>query len=381
MTLSKSAWLALVLVACSENGFQSLGEEPVLPPDPDAPVADAGADRSVDPGAVAVLDGAGSSDPNGLEPLVYQWTLVEWPTGSSASMGAIDAVEATLTTDVAGDYTIELTVANTDGIWDETPDRVVVTAVAPPADEPVADAGPDQEVAPLDEIQLDGTASYDPAGLELTAFRWTLVSQPAGSTSTLSNADVARPDLFADLAGDYVLELEVQNSAGTWDSTPDPVTVTAVPLDNFYVQLSWDSAADLDLHLMEDGGRVFDSPTDCNFCESSPNWGAAGSLDDPSLDADAIFGFGPETITIEDPASGSYTLAVHFYGKDGSDNCGNCPSTEATVDVYIDGALAESYTATLTDDGDLWTVATLTWPSGALSEVDTIDYLDRITCY
>jgi hypothetical protein len=372
---------ALALLACSENNLSSLGPTAELPADPDAPIADAGADRTVNPGEGATLDGSKSSDPNGLELVAYEWTLVSWPNGSSAQVSGLDTVEAALTTDVPGAYVLSLTVQNADGRWDETPDEVVVTAEAPPAGEPIADAGPDQEVAPLDTVTLDGTASYDPAGLEITGFRWTLVSQPAGSTSDLSSTTVARPTFFADLAGDYVFELEVENAEGVWDSTPDPVTITAVPLDNFYVQLSWNVASDLDLHLIQEGGKLFDSPTDCNYCEQNPAWGAAGATDNPSLDWDAIDGFGPETITIEDPADGVYTIAVHYYGKDGLDNCSNCPASVATVDVYIDGVVAASYTTTLLDDGDLWTVATLDWPSGALTEVDTLGATDKTTCY
>jgi hypothetical protein len=381
MSSLRGALFAMIVVGCSENQLSSITEPAAVPPDPDAPVADAGPDAQVNPGDGATLDGSGSSDPNGLVPLVYAWTLVSYPQGSSAQVDGLDTVHPTLNTDLAGDYTLELTVQNTELLWDETPDRVVITAVAPAVDEPVSDAGPDQEVAPLDTIELDGTASYDPAGLDLTAFKWTIVSQPAGSTSTLSNANVARPNLFADLAGDYVLELDVQNSAGVWDSTPDAITVTAVPLDNFYVQLSWNSAADLDLHLMEEGGRLFDSPTDCNYCETSPAWGAAGATDNPSLDWDAIFGYGPETITIEAPANGEYTIAVHYYGKDGQNNCSNCPQSEATVDIYIDGTIAASYTNTLSDDGDVWTVATLDWPSGNITDVDSMGSTDKITCF
>ncbi len=380
-TVVRVAWFAIFAVGCSENNLTSIVDPAVAPPDPDAPIADAGPDAEVSPGDGATLDGSASSDPGGLVPLVYKWTLVSYPQGSSAQMSALDTVHPVLSTDVAGEYALDLTVQNSDGLWDETPDRVVITAVAPAADEPIADAGPDQEVAPLDTIHLDGTASYDPGGLDLTAFRWTLVSQPAGSTSNLSNNDVARPQLFADLAGDYVFELEVQNSAGLWDSTPDAVTVTAVPLDNFYVQLSWNSASDLDLHLMEDGGRIFESPTDCNYCDQTPAWGAAGGTDNPSLDWDAIYGYGPETITIDDPAAGAYTIAVHFYGLNGSDNCANCPSSEATVDVYVGGVIAASYTRTLNDDGDLWTVATLDWPSGNLTEVDDLGFTDKTVCY
>jgi hypothetical protein len=262
---------------------------------------------------------------------------------------------------------------------DTPPDAGTVSV--PPAVEPIADAGPDQGVAPLDTVQLDGGASHDPSGLDIVAFQWSIASQPDGSTSRLSGEDIARPTLFADLAGDYVLDLAVQNSDGVWDSTPDAMTITAVPHDSFYVQLSWDSASDLDLHLLESGGRVFDSPTDCNYCDANPAWGVAGGADNPSLDWDAIDGFGPETTTIEAPSPGLYTVDVHYYGKDGFDTCVNCPVSNATVSIYIDGELAASYESTLTDDGDLWSVATIDWPSGKITEVGDLTSTNKVDCY
>src|SRR5688500_18943718 len=94
------------------------------------------------------------------------------------------------------------------------------TATAPPVEgEPVADAGPDQQQTPLVEVVLDGTASHDPSGLAIVAMDWAIVSAPSGSTASLDDAGAARPSFFADLAGEYVFELTVQNEAGAWDST------------------------------------------------------------------------------------------------------------------------------------------------------------------
>lgn len=369
----------LACVGCSEVNLSSLGEgaEGVS----GAPVADAGPDQSVAPGQAAVVDGSASHDPNGLEPLTFQWTLVSWPDGSSAQVTGMDQPSATVQTDLAGDYVLELGVMNTDGVWDATPDRVVVTAPAGAVEEPVADAGPDQTVEPLDTVALDGLASYDPQGLDLVDFQWSWVSKPAGSTAVILRNGTARPEFFADLAGDYVLDLAVQNEDGAWDSTPDQVVVTAEPLDYFYVQLSWNAGSDLDLHLMDAGYTIFENPGDCNFCNQTPAWGAAGAADNPSLDWDAINGYGPETITIDDPASSTYTVAVHYYGLGGADSCAACPASTATVDIYLNGVVAASFTETLTDDNDLWTVATIDWPSGQITEVGAIGATPKTVCF
>ncbi len=394
-------WSALlVLAACSENNFSSIGEpttpvtdagptepstdpeetEPTDPPDPVLePVADAGADQSVTATDVVSLDGSGSSDPGGLVPLVYSWSVLSAPGGSSAAFDDPTAEQPQFTTDVHGTYTLELTVQNTAGLWDSTPDKVEI--VAEPQ-EPVADAGLDQIVSPLGEAFLDGNASYDPGGLTPLAYEWTMLSQPPGSTTTLQGADTATPQFFVDLAGDYLFELTVQNSAGLWDTTPDPVLVTATPLQGFYVQLSWNSPADLDLHLLEAGGAFFDSPSDCNFCNVSPAWGLPGGVDNPSLDADAIYGFGPETITIDDPYDQIYTVKAHYYGEDGARSCtGNCAVTVGTVDIFLDGILVDTFVNTLTSDDDVWNVATISWPTGIVTPIQTIGSSPLFSCF
>lgn len=198
--------------------------------------------------------------------------------------------------------------------------------------EPVANAGDDFGVLPLEMVTLDGRASYDPSGLDPLVYAWTLISRPQGSTTSLSSTTAAQPSFFADLAGVYVFELTVQNTAGTWDTTPDVVQIEAIPLDGFYVELSWDNNNDLDLHILN-GGAALWSDGDCNYCNLNPSWGPGGGEDDPSLDADAIDGYGPETTTIDVPAAGSYGINVHYYGLNGGWGCNGftCPSSQATV--------------------------------------------------
>jgi hypothetical protein len=97
-----------------------------------------------------------------------------------------------------------------------------------PNDEPVADAGPDQTVAVGDLVTLDGSASDDFDGDPLT-YAWTLTSVPAGSTAALSDPAAISPTFTADLAGDYVATLVVND--GTVSSLADTVTITAVVVD------------------------------------------------------------------------------------------------------------------------------------------------------
>lgn len=246
--------------------------------------------------------------------------------------------------------------------------------------EPVADAGDDRSVQPLDELVLDAGASSDPAGLPIIGYRWTLVKFPEGSRSEIGSPNLASPTFFVDLAGVYEFELTVENEAGLWDSTPDTLVVTALPADGFYVELSWAASSDLDIHMLNGTTPLF-GDGDCSFCNMTPSWGAPTDADDPSLDWDAIFGFGPETITIDEPGYGSFSIDVHYYGEDGLERCrGSCEPSPATVNVYLGGELEASFQRTLTAQGDLWHVATITWPSREIVEVDELGHTNKTAC-
>ncbi|BAS26954.1 RCC1 repeat-containing protein [Limnochorda pilosa] len=90
---------------------------------------------------------------------------------------------------------------------------------------PSANAGADRPVPLGAPVTLDGSGSSDPEGDPLT-YAWSFTSQPAGSTATLAGASTATPSFTPDLAGDYVVQLVVND--GTSDSAPDTVTLTAV---------------------------------------------------------------------------------------------------------------------------------------------------------
>jgi hypothetical protein len=185
-----------------------------------APVANAGPDQSVAPGAVVTLNGSASSDANG-NPLTYSWAFTSRPAGSSAALSNATVANPTFTADVAGAYVLNLVV--NDGQVNSAPDTVTITASVGNV-APVANAGPDQSVAPGAVVTLNGSASSDANGNPLT-YSWAFTSRPAGSSAALSNATVANPTFTADVAGAYVLSLVVND--GQVNSAPDTVTITA----------------------------------------------------------------------------------------------------------------------------------------------------------
>jgi hypothetical protein len=125
------------------------------------------------------------------------------------------------TADMDGTYIFELVV--NDGIVDSEPATVTITAETGNS-QPMANAGPDQNVATGTEVTLDGTGSQDADGDPLN-YNWTIVSMPSGSTAELSDPTADQPTFVADMDGTYVIELVVND--GTVDSEPVMVTVTA----------------------------------------------------------------------------------------------------------------------------------------------------------
>jgi hypothetical protein len=129
-------------------------------------------------------------------------------------------VSPTFTVDRDGSYTAQLIV--NDGTVSSAPDSVIITSdnVAP-----VANAGPDQGgKAPGSVILLDGSASSDANGDSLT-YLWSL-TRPAGSTAVLSSTTNVSPTFTVDRAGDYVVQLIVND--GTVSSAPDSVIISTI---------------------------------------------------------------------------------------------------------------------------------------------------------
>ncbi|MBL7252020.1 PKD domain-containing protein [Alloalcanivorax marinus] len=184
-----------------------------------APVADAGPDQNVATGDLVRLDGRSSSDADG-DPLTYQWSFVATPAGSGAELQDAASVEPSFTPDLDGEYRLALVV--NDGLTESDADEVVITATTANS-APVANAGADQNTVAGSTVTLDGAASTDADNDELS-YQWRFVSRPAGSTAALTGVDTARPSFEADQAGDYVVELIVND--GSDDSAPDNVVVT-----------------------------------------------------------------------------------------------------------------------------------------------------------
>lgn len=187
------------------------------------PLADAGAEASVDVGDLVTLDGSGSSDPDG-DQLSYAWSLISVPDGSIASLSDETAAMPTFTADVSGSYVAQLIVS--DGTQVSSPDTVLISTnnVAP-----VADAGANQLVDLGQPATLDGSASSDADGNALT-YSWSVLSAPQGSVASVSDSTAVMPSLTPDVSGIYVVQLSVSDGALTSTDTVELTTRNVAPV-------------------------------------------------------------------------------------------------------------------------------------------------------
>lgn len=212
----------VVQLVVNDGEFDSAPDSVIVSTTNSAPTADAGADQTVVAGQTVVLDGQGSSDPDG-DALWFRWMLTASPAGSTAALADPSVPVISFVVDRPGDYAVQLVV--NDGQADSAPDTVVISTIN---SAPVADAGPDQADVPLDSpVALDGSGSGDADGHGLT-YAWSLIARPAGSAATLDRPASPTPTFSPDVVGDYVAQLIVND--GFVDSAPDTVRVSTVNL-------------------------------------------------------------------------------------------------------------------------------------------------------
>jgi len=175
------------------------------------PIADAGTDQTVDEGVTVILNGSGSSDPDGGI-TSYLWTQTE---GTSVTLSDPNAVQPTFTAPnvtLAGDIlTFQLTVTDAGGLTDT--DTVSIT-IGGDNDPPVADVGAGQSVNEGTTVTLDGSNSSDPDD-GIATYLW---EQTAGTAVTLSDASAPQPTFTAPDVGidgdSLTFELIVTDNGG-----------------------------------------------------------------------------------------------------------------------------------------------------------------------
>ncbi len=200
-------------MGCGGGGGSTSDEEESSPPDtggsePPAStsvIAHAGLDQAILVGQTATLDGSQSEGATS-----YRWTLTLLPAGSAASIVGGTSVSAFLVPDVAGAYTVQLSINGGESI-----DTATITASETLG--AVANAGIDQSVFVGKTVTLDGSTS-----LRSSTAQWTFVSTPTASSAKIANSESFVASFVPDVAGQYVIELSVNGG-----ENKDTLTVTA----------------------------------------------------------------------------------------------------------------------------------------------------------
>ena len=184
------------------------------------PIAKTTDNQYVKTGSTVVLSGAKSSDADS-DPLIYKWTIVSLPSGSSTTITDSTLVSTTMVPDRDGTYVVGL------GVNDGTiSSKVVYTTIVATREntKPVANAGSDQNVSNAATVTLTAKGSSDADGDTLT-YAWSMISLPDTSSAQLSSSVAEEPTFVVDKNGTYVFELIVDD--GKIESARDYITVNA----------------------------------------------------------------------------------------------------------------------------------------------------------
>ncbi|NVK23435.1 MAG: YHYH protein [Gammaproteobacteria bacterium] len=111
------------------------------------PVANAGADQTVDLGIAVTLDASGSTDADN-DTLTYVWSFRGIPTGSQVTLNNSNTVSSSFTPDIAGLYVLRVVVTDESGAVSGDNVRITVNEV-------------EQEVANIDRWVINNTNTSD----------------------------------------------------------------------------------------------------------------------------------------------------------------------------------------------------------------------------
>lgn len=246
-------------------------------PPPVDPIAIAGPDQTVAEQAAVVLDGSGSSDPNG-DALHFHWEQVAGPAAALSDPAAVQPGFVAPTVPTGGaTLTFRLTVD--DGTHASAPDTVDIT-VTNVNQVPMAEAGGDQTVQEGSAVALQGGDSFDGDGDPLT-FEWTQTSGPA---VTLTDANTASAAFTAPAVGSggQTLTFTLTVSDGTEQSTDEVQVFVSNVNQEPVAKAGSDLTADEGTQVTLQGTASTDPDGDPLTYSWTQAGGTAVTLSDPS---------------------------------------------------------------------------------------------------
>ena len=161
--------------------------------------------------------------------ITYSWSITNTPTGSSEVIIDENQPTAFFTPDVAGSYSIQVTV--NDGISTASQATTFMAELGNVT--PIAIISPNAIAGLNSSVQVNGTESYD-ANNDSLSYQWSFLSRPAGSQTSFNNPYASQPTFTVDAGGEYIIQLVVND--GEFDSVPVTATIIA---SEFTVSISW----------------------------------------------------------------------------------------------------------------------------------------------
>ncbi|MFO0628301.1 MAG: MopE-related protein [Polyangiales bacterium] len=228
------------------------------------------------------------------------------------------------------------------------------------------------------------TLSATATGAGPLTYRWEVVTAPMGASYTLGAPTASSTTFTSVIVGAFTLRVTVTDAQGRTATCTTTVTMQGRGLR---VELIWDAGVrapttagrvDLDLHLHNRSAAAwFQDPEDCFFRNRTPRWDVRNdTADDPSLDVDNLYGFGPENIRVDAPVANTQTYSV---GVNYFEGTAPIAPTTATVRIYCGDVLRGTFTRRLQGGGalangnDFWRVARVTFSDPSTCTVTNVD--------
>ena len=290
-----------------------------------APVANAGADKSVTlPTNSLTLTGTGT-DPDGTIS-AYAWSKVSGP--SSGTITNANTATPTINSLVQGTYSFALQVTDNSGATGKDTVQVTVNAAN---QAPVANAGSDITITlPVSSITLSGSGT-DPDGA-ITSYLWTKISGP--TTGSITNASSATTTVTGLVQGTYRFELRVTDNNGiigaigrdTVQVTVNAAVTNQAPVAN--------AGSDKSITLPVNSVTLTGSGTDADGSIASYAWSKLSGPETYSISA-----AGSATTSISALVQGVYTFQLQVTDNNGA-------TGTDVVQVTVSGTTNTPYSGT-----------------------------------
>ena len=297
-------------------------------PAPNAPVVNAGPDKTVTLPTNSVSMSATASDPENAI-FAYLWTQMSGP--NWVSRAGETGLNFTASNLIEGTYVFRLKVYSESGMIGG--DDVTVT-VAGATGAPLANAGIDKAITlPTNSVVLNGSGTD--TGGSISSYAWIQVSGPG--TASLSGNTTANLTASSLVAGSYVFRLTVTDNSGLTASDETTVTVSAAsgaPVA--------DAGADKVITLPTNSVVLNGTGTDAGGSISSYSWTQVS---------------GPNTATRSGQTTASFTASglvqgAYVFRLTVTDNSGLSASDDVIVTVNASGTSGQSVTTLMLINAD-----------------------------